>query len=287
MTDEGTTTAITVAPRVEEGVKYAISKLKEEWGKAHILTDVDFIKTPPPQFMPVVSSLHFPKAKAGDGDVYKVPGGSKLAFTKTALDRFAAASGITWDHEASRRVDNQADHYFVEFRAVGHYRTVDGQIRTVAMTKRVDLRDEGADFAEIVRVAGKDRDPQKQIAAARQHILPMAESKAKNRVVREVCGLRSSYTSNDICKPFVVCKLVWVPPEGDPVIDRMIAAKELGMTNMLYGQQPAAQIATPAPVQAIAPPDDEPPPAVELQDDEKQEEPEGSGLQAPTAKFPF
>jgi hypothetical protein len=282
-----------VVARRDQGVVSAKAKLKEYWGDAHILTDIEHLEASPSNYMPVVSVVEFKQAKAGDGDCYAIPGGAgKLAFTKTALDRFSTAAGVSWDWSASGRVDDGKDPYYCEFRAVGNYITLDGQRRSVAMTKRIDLREGGADFEEITRIAARNsKDPMAQISGARQHILSMAESKAKNRVVREVCGLKSSYDKEAIKKPFVLTKLVWIPPEGNPAIDAMIAAKELGMEHLLYSaggeQQPQRlQAAQPAPPLLPAPKDDdpEPPATVELTDDG---DPADDGLEAPPDDFPF
>jgi len=75
----------------------------------------------------------------------------------------------------------------------------------------------------------------------RLHILAHAESKAKLRATRSI-GIRSSYTREELARPFVVAKLMFTGQSDDADIRRMFAAKRadamLGGHRALYGVPP-------------------------------------------------
>jgi hypothetical protein len=159
------------------------------------------------------------------------------------------------------RVDNGANPHFVEFQVAGSVLQLDGTVGTISATKRIDFRGDpgtdlstwGSDSQEIARQAAnakddngnpRPRDPWPQILQARQHILSLAESKAKNRAIRSL-GIRTAFTLDEIRKGFAVAKLQFTGRHEDPELERMAAEKILdramGSTNMLYGS-PAGRL---------------------------------------------
>ena len=80
------------------------------------------------------------------------------------------------------------------------------------------------------------------LARARMNICQLAETKAKNRVRREILGLPSTFTPKDLQKPFLVIKLVPMIAEiiaSDPELEREAKRRMLGWGNQMYGDQPA------------------------------------------------
>jgi hypothetical protein len=82
------------------------------------------------------------------------------------------------------------------------------------------------------------KSPEGQIREQRLHILSLAETKARLRAVR-VLGIRTSYTAQEILKPFVVARLCFTGATSDPVLRREFAILQaksmLSSLQGLYG----------------------------------------------------
>lgn len=163
-----------------------------------------------------------------NGEVYPIKGSDKLGLHKTALEKIAAAAGISWDSAQSRRLDDGSHPHYCAYRAVGTYRSFDGTEVQILGTKQLDLR-EGSDQA---KEAGRG------LPTQRQFILEHAESKARLRAVRSI-GVRTGYTREELKKPFVVARMTWTGESADPELRRAFALKQadamLGGVRALYG----------------------------------------------------
>lgn len=182
-------------------------------------------------------------------EAYKIPGRSELGIGKNALDRIAAAAGVRWIPQMCGRVDDGSNPHFIEYQAAGTTLQLDGTERTIHATKRIDLRADkggnqeewGTDAANIARIAAKanpPRDPWSEILQTRQHILSLAETKAKNRAIRSL-GVRTAYAPQDLDRGFAVVRLQFTGHSEDPEIEHevslMIARRALQATDALYG----------------------------------------------------
>lgn len=192
---------------------------------------------------PATSCAHIPEGFAVQMSAVQVtddecydPGGGKRALGKTAIQRIAAAAGLSWIPQMSGRLDDGRDPYFVHYRAVGRYRHFDGSEIVVQGEKIMDLRD-GSPTAAYLKPG--------ELSMQRRFILEHAETKARLRATRSM-GLRTAYRSADLAKPFVVAKLAFTGQSDDPVLRRrfaeMGAAAALGATNALYGPSTAAAL---------------------------------------------
>jgi len=220
---------------------------------------------------------------------YRIQGTSKLGIGKTGLDRISSAAGVRWDPNLCGQIDDGKNQNFVEYRAAGPVLQLDGTERMLHATKRIDLRAErgtpvetwGNDAQEIARVAAKDknekgesRDPWPQIIQARQHILGLAESKAKNRAIRSL-GIRTAYEPAELARGFAVVRIQFTGRSEDPEIEyqvsMMIAERALSSASRLYGRRGIDRAETPMIHAArVVPPvvvqeelDEEPDPAAE------------------------
>jgi hypothetical protein len=174
---------------------------------------------------------------------YKVDGG-KLAPSKVALDRLAELAGIS--DEYTKRVDDGKTPFRWEYESSVLIRALDGSTRRVIRRREVDLSDTGPDFTlavESAKRAGKYKEGSvpAQIQQARKFGAAICESKAHNRAVRAALGIAAAMEPAKAEKPFVVPKLTWVPPRDNAAIQQMIAAKELGLVDALFGGRPANQ----------------------------------------------
>jgi len=184
-----------------------------------------------------------------------------VGLAKTALDRIAAAAGVRWNPHLCGRVDDSSNPYVVEYQAIGAVLQLDATERLIQASKRIDLRAEkdaprdtwGPDSREIARIAEKkNRDPWPQILQQRQHILSLAESKAKNRAIRSL-GVRTNYQLPELEKGFAVVRLQFTGRSEDPEIEHevslMLARRAISSTAMLYGGE-ASRSLPPAPLAA-------------------------------------
>lgn len=189
-------------------------------------------------------------------EVYDIAGG-QLGLSKVVLDRIAAAAGISWDPHLSRRLDDGSHPHYCRFHVVGRYRHFDGQLQTIQATKEMDLRDGSAqvdgmweryraskakwDSGNRGRMKYPPKEPTDQIREQRIHIEAHAETKARMRAIRSL-GIKTSYTEEELRKPFVVARMMFTGRSDDPQLERefslMRGQAMLGATSALYGSTP-------------------------------------------------
>lgn len=205
------------------------AKLTELAEKCHLISPATSVPSLPEGFE-LAFSLIKVDPNPDNGEVYKTEGG-KVALGGVALARVSAAAGITWNPHMCQRIDDRSDPRYVEYRAVGAWKLFDGDIITETCSRAVDLR-EGSD-----ETAGMT---EKSLAQQRKFIVALAESKAKNRVIRRL-GLKSGYTPAELRdKPFAVVRLMWTGRSNDPQLARefalMKAQQMTGGMQLAYGQ---------------------------------------------------
>lgn len=179
-------------------------------------------------FVPSVRSTMI-DADPEHGEVYKSwerPG--ELALTKVGLTKLGQLGGVVW--VASVRTDDRKDPYLAEFHAEGKIQDIDGTWHNAQATRTINLND-GSPEAEKMKP--------NELKKARQNIAALAESKAKNRVLRELFGIAQSYKPEELNKPFVVLKLA--PDMEDPEVRRLVQAQQLGLEKMLFPSLPAPE----------------------------------------------
>jgi len=173
-------------------------------------------------------------------------GMGKFGLLKHALNRISSAAGVRFDPNASGRLDDGSDPYYVHYRAVGAWRHLDGSILPIVGDKEMDLRDGSA---QVERVLKTSRDAEKQIREMRAFILGHAQSKAELRAIRKALGIRS-YSPQELEKPFAVVNLAFTGFSEDPTIRRENAAairnSMLGGAQALFGPPPGNTVTTPA-----------------------------------------
>jgi hypothetical protein len=209
-----------------------------------------------------------------DNETYPLRGGgNKVGLTKVALDKIAAAAGVTWI--SVERIDDRRQIGYYEYRVRARVFDLDGTPREALGTKAVDLRPD----ADGKGSPGKDADgmSQAQIAQARRYGPEMCESKAKNRAIANLLAIPRSYTKAELAKPFVVPRLS--PDTSDPIARQMVLGMMLGAAGQLYGglahesnMQAPVEVTTeieptpePKPVPEL-PPAPKPAPAMDLRD---------------------
>jgi len=195
-----------------------------------------------------------------ENDTYNLTGSPKRGLSKSKLQQIAAALGISWDPIASGRLDDGSNPHYVRWRAVGTYRAFDGQVQTLVAEKELDLRPGSPTVIGLEKQqAAKQKSAENQIREMRMHIQQHAETKAQLRAIRSL-GLKTSYTPQELAKPFACARIMFTGQTSDPVLRRefarMTAASFLEGTKGLYGRSPAQGLAepVPAPARLAAPP---------------------------------
>ena len=152
-----------------------------------------------------------------DNETYGIPhkDADRRGLDRNALNKIAAAAGLSWDPILSCRLDDQSNPHYVHWRAVCTARNFDGTQRTLVGNVEIDLRD-GSEAA----IASSE----KELPIARKFILRHAESKAKNRCIRDL-GVRTSYMRGELAKPFLVAKITFTGQTEDPALKRLFAEK--------------------------------------------------------------
>jgi hypothetical protein len=174
-----------------------------------------------------VSARYDEKTKTyPDGEVYESwEKRGEVALTKLALDKLALVAGIEWVQ--CRRVDDTLDPNKATYYAEGRILLSDGTHHTEPSSKSINLND-GSPEAEVMK------NKPAQLAGARKNISALAESKAKNRVIRTLLGLKQSYKPDELNKPFMIVKII--PDMNHPDIRRMVQAQMLGLEKYLFVQ---------------------------------------------------
>lgn len=195
-----------------------------------------------------------------ESDTYQLQG--KFGLSKHVLNKIAMQLGISWDTNASGRLDDGSDSRYCRYIAAGTYLGLDGREMTVSAEKELDLRPGSPQIDALQeQQAGKvDNDGKRKTADAmvrelRLHIQSHAETKAKNRCIRTF-GVKTAYTREELLKPFVAVRPLFTGQAEDPEVRRLfaerIADQFLGSRRALYGGAPS--LPAPRAIQRRPPP---------------------------------
>lgn len=231
----------------------------------------------PTQVVQRISPLHTLRASVvqidtteGGGDAYfnrAFMSESERALSKNGLHKLARAAGLKFRKDLSGRRDDNSDRGYREYEATYEMRCPDGSSEFFSALREVDTRPGGAVEAGLKRQAAAKMKPRKygnkeyppdlktqteadawverELAAAREHALSNAESKAKLRAIREALSIKSKYTLDELNKPFVVPRIDFSPDYTDPEVRRLMLTAGAQAQGMLYGGQaalPAPQV---------------------------------------------
>lgn len=195
-----------------------------------------------------LSVIHVDSRLTKDGGDCWAMGYGMLMPAKHKIMQICNALGISWDPTLSGRIDDQTDPHYCKWRAVGRYRRFDGTWQTVMAHKQMDLRD-GSPMIEKLRkdAAAKQRDATNQVTELRGFIEEHAETKAMLRAVRAAAGMKTSFTRDELAKPFVAAQLVVTGRTDDPVLKRLFVEEMLHGGSRAFGPAQGATSALPQP----------------------------------------
>jgi len=196
------------------------------------------------------------------GEVYPIQGGQgKLGLGKVALYKLATLAGVNWSADESGRMDDGRDDRYAHWKAVGYVLDpFTNRMRYFVGEKVMDVRPGSTQYRTYLNEArrkarkdlGKDADDaavedrargalQRRLDELTPHLTSHAETKAQLRAIRSGLGLHTSYTREQLAKPFVVPTLVSAPETiQDPVLRRdMMRVRieaAMGLRDTLYGR---------------------------------------------------
>ncbi|MFA5322561.1 MAG: hypothetical protein WC373_07775 [Smithella sp.] len=212
--------------------------------------------------------------------------GKKWRPTKQALMKLSVCAGVIWSPTESKRTDNGASREYISYRAVGGIKKADGQ--PVFFSAEYDLDFEV--MADELRTLyegkakwlkkGKGRDERKatddekkeyvdycvnrDLLQKRKNKLKLCEAGAMNRVLRMLLGLKQTYTTAELAKPFVMARIVFRPDFTDAAVKKQFVDASIKAMTGIYGPQALDQeIRTSKPIDITPLPDEEEPPAGE------------------------
>lgn len=166
-------------------------------------------------FQKSVVSIVSISADKNNKDVYPQKGGG-LSLSKTGLMKISAAAGM----QTTTKIEYM-DKETVVFSAKASYTDYSGQQREGTGTKEVSRKGEFA--------------------------LEKAESGAILRAIRGLLAIKTSYTMQELQKPFAIPHSVYAPNYADPQVKQVALQKFSQEKNLLFGgsSEPAAQIEAP------------------------------------------
>lgn len=158
-------------------------------------------------------------------EVYPTPGArdGTLCLHSQALARIANAIGIDFGQTRFEQYEQFWVTAHVPFEVVDAL----GQRRHGSASKTLDLRD-GSIRAKLLGTA---------VSTARQFIREQAESGARSRVVKAWTGMPTSFTADELRKPFVALR--WTLDVNQPDVRRALIDAGTRSANEVFGREGA------------------------------------------------
>lgn len=190
----------------------------------------------------------------------------KLALTKLALSKLMTATGIIMvesksiipsTHETAIAMANAIGKVVpYDTRDTAHQVTIkvpepSGQYRTITMSNEIIVEDLKAEYIEQKKnlkvwknkqqvpatQEEKDEAVEKQLTQFLSHRRAQCETKALNRCLREAMGIKSTYTKEELLKPFVVAQVV--PNLDNPDFKEVLLKNYSQSMTSLFGTSPS------------------------------------------------
>ena len=184
--------------------------------------------------------------------------GGQLSPSRSALDKIADATGITFDDELTGTRKEGKETYVG--KAVGRRKNPDGTWRSAACEYEFD-----------VEIRAKECKSERDVLQLRKFARQRADTGARLRVIRALTGLKTGFAPEELEKPFVFARYT-VNVQAmmdDPQMKQAAINQALGVSQEIYG--PSERNVTPEREALEAPAEEEP----EAPDDDPFDEKEG------------
>lgn len=200
------------------------------------LIPTETIRIPTDLLVPVVQVVRLSVDEA-DKDVYSsrdIPNGHK-APTARGLNKLATAAGVSFYDE--RRTDDGSNPDLIGVTVMASMLLPTGQRITAPGSKQIDL-------------SAQSWASPAQRAKYKSFFYEHVSTRARNRAIRALLSLKSSYTLAELAKPFAVVS--YAPNMDHPLIrQRMIDNLAPAVAQLYGGESEAPQIGAGAPVQDL------------------------------------
>jgi hypothetical protein len=212
------------------------------------LSPIQTIRMPSDLFVPIVQVVQLDPAdrEGKSADHYKsndVPGGHR-ALTARGLNKVATAGSVSFFDE--RRADDGSDPNVIGVTIMASMALPTGQRITAPGSQLIDIR---TWFGPSTSAA--------EIAKFRKQFFAHVSTRAKNRAIRGLLSLRSSYPDADIAKPFAVVS--YAPNMNHPEVRARFLDAMAPAVAQLYGPTAVPQLTAGQVIRLPeAPEDDEP-----------------------------
>lgn len=247
------TSAVTVIEQPAEAgvVEWNLDSFPE--GQFNRLIPTQTLQMPTDLFRPVVQvvSADPPDGEGKSPDSYKsndVPNGHR-APTARLLNKLATAAAVSFLEE--RRIDDGTDPDVIGVSVLASMVLPTGQRITAPGSQLINLK-----------TWFSDRTTPAEAAKFRKQFYAHVSTRAKNRAIRGLLSLRSSYPERDLAKPFAVVS--YVPNMNHPEVRARVLDAIAPVTAQLYGG-PSGQAkqltAGPGELRVPEAPDEDPAPA--------------------------
>lgn len=216
---------------IAQDVKGVLEKLKWHRDQGHnVLTaDISF-ENANGLYSPVIETVNL-SPNPDDKDVY--PAQKMLRIHTHGLEKLAVAANIVWDPAQTGPIQIVSGQKCT-FRAVGGLMKADGHIEYTATYFEMDLAVIKDDLE--AKYKGKDAwKADRDWRQKRQHMVPIAESMARARLIRKLLGVRQEYTREQLAKPFVLARWRMKLDMTDPDTKRLVTQAMVGAMLGIYG----------------------------------------------------
>jgi len=259
----------------------ALAKAKKD--KCNILTPAITTEGLTPLHAVTVEQLELsPDPK--EGDVYPHDKG-KMIIHKQGLEKLSNLAGI--EMIKTVRTDNGSDRQYISYQAGGFIRKADGSVVMAVKTYGMDFevieeevlemyqdkmkkwcKDKGQgawpnNLSDHQRQEYIDDKSRKEVRRRRKFKDQLCESGAQARVKRDLLGLKTFYTPDELKRPFVVVRVVLKPDYEDPNIKMLLTQAAISAQGQIFGLPPGG-----APMGTLPAPGSAPPPQITAGDPE-------------------
>lgn len=193
----------------------------------------------------------------------------RYAVTRQGLSKLAVAAAIIWSATETRRTDNRSDRDYVSFQAVGGLKKPDGTYAFMKAEYDLDFEVIAEELQATHEAAAKKwkKGPdyvdfcfKRDMIQKRKNKLKLAESGAKDRVIRELLGIKATYPLSQIQKPFVILRITVRPDYSDRDVKRAMLSAAIHSMTGIYGGSAPAQIPYDEPIDVTPEPEKQPDP---------------------------
>ena len=228
-----------LVPVGEQGVEFNLDAFPT--AQYNRLIPTQTIRMPSDLFVPVVQIVQLSVDEA-DKDVYSsrdIPNGQK-APTARGLNKLATAGGVSFYDE--RRTDDGTNPDLIGVTVMASMLLPTGQRITAPGSKQIDL-------------SAQTWATPAQRAKYKSFFYEHVATRARNRAIRALLSLKSSYTVAELARPFAVVS--YAPNMNHPEVRARIIEAMAPSVAQLYGPAAAPQLAAGDAIQAPEAPEDD------------------------------